>query len=191
VNFLGYVGIVASAVWALVDLLRNFPVQNLHSSAKYNRWIAGYLFLIAAMLFAIEVPPAAGFIFTGIIPDMVVKSNHPTSIVYALDLTMVFPTLVVAGYWLWQRKSWGFMLATVMLFKAAAYGLVLCSGTILLMLRSVDRDPLLPFYLFITIGGLTGLVVLLRSLQLNDDSRTGAVKIIMTGFHQESTEIKN
>jgi hypothetical protein len=126
-----------------------------------------------------------------VLPDIVVKSNHPTSIVYALDLTIVFPTLIVAGYWLWQRKSWGFMLATVMLFKAATYGLVLCSGTILLMLRGVDRDPLLPFYLFITVGGLTGLVILLRSLQLNDDSRTGTVKIITTGSYQETPEIRN
>lgn len=189
--FLVYVGIVAGAVWAMVDLLRKLPVQQLRSFSIYNRWIASYLFLIAAMLFAIEVPPSIGFSFTGLLPAIVVKSGHPTSIVYALDLTMIFPALLVAGYWLWQRKPWGYVLAAILLFKSAAYGLVLCSGTVLLMLRGVDRDPLLPFYLFITAGGFSGLFVLLRSLKMNSDTKDSAVTIVATGSYREVPQNEN
>ena len=184
--FLIYVGIIAGAVWALVALFQNLPVQNLRSTSSYNRWIAGYLFLIAVMLLAIEVPPSIGFSFTGVLPDIVVKSNHPTSIVYALDLTMVFPALVVAGYWLWKQKPWGIVLAALMLMKAATYGMVLCSGTVLQMLRNDVRDPLLPFYLFITVGGFAGLLLLIRSLQQNEEikSTPGAVKTFAAGTNQ-------
>lgn len=169
-NFLVYVGIVASATWAMVALLRRMPVQSLQLTTRYHRWVSGYLFFIALMLLAVEVAPTIHYGFTSALPDIVVKSNHPTSVVYALDLTMVVPTCIVAGYWLWTKKPWGVVLSAIMLVKAAAYGLVLCSGTILLMMRQVESDPLLPFYVFIMVGGIVGLFVLLGGVQQTDES---------------------
>jgi hypothetical protein len=174
-DFLVYVGIIATSVWALVALLRNVPVQQISASTKKHRWIAGYLFFIAVMLVAIEIPPSIGFLFNGTLPEIVIKSNHPTNVVYALDLTMVVPTLLVAGYWLWKRKGWGIVLSGIMLVKAAAYGLVLCSGSILLLLGKIDHDPLLPFYFFLAAGGITGLAVLLKKIDFQQkDAGTSA-----------------
>lgn len=164
VNFLVYAGIIGSSIWSLVALLQNLPVIQIQTSSNYYRWISGYLFLITAMLIAIEVRPSFNFMFTGSLPDIVVKSNHPTSIVYALDLTLIVPTSIVAGYWLWKRKPWGIILSAIMLVKATFYGLVLCAGTILLMINKIDNDPLLPVYIFIAIGGFLGLVALIRSI---------------------------
>lgn len=166
VNFLVYAGIIAFSIWAVVGLLQTVPIQTLRVRRRHHRWISGYLFFMALMLMAIEMPPAMAFGFSGAVPDIVVKTNHPTSVVYALDLTLIVPALVAAGYWLWKGKGWGIALAVIMLVKAAAYGLVLCTGTILLMVNKVDRDPLLPFYAFIAVGGITGLVFLLRSIKM-------------------------
>lgn len=181
--FLVYAGIVAMSIWALVALLRHIPVQQVGATTQKHRWIAGYLFLIAVLLAFIEIPPSTGFVFTGKLPEIVVKSNHPTSVVYALDLTLVVPTAIVAGFWLWNKKPWGLVLASIMLVKAAAYGLVLCSGTMLLLLNGIDHDPLLPFYLFIALGGITGLTVLLKTFyQKKTETPPAAGAFSKSGF---------
>lgn len=45
--------------------------------------------------------------------------------------------------------------------KGFTYGLVLATGTILLAMKDI-KDPLLPLWVFITIGGVVGLVILLK-----------------------------
>jgi hypothetical protein len=182
VNFIVYVGIIASSIWAMVALLQKLPVQRLKLFTRHHHWIAAYLFLIGLMLIAVEVPPYIEFSFTGTLPEIVNKSNHPTSIVYALDLTLVFPACIIAGYWLWNKKPWGIVLSAILLVKATAYGLVLSSGTILLMINKTNADPLLPFYIFISLGGITGLILLLKSVNISKEMR-----IISAGKSARST----
>lgn len=163
--FLVYVGVILASLVALLALLVGLPVRQFSLPTALARFMGGYLFLIALMLVVVELPPAVGFIFTGALPDIVLKTAHPTSVVYALDLTLVVPTCLVATVWLWQQKPWGVVLAAIMLVKSVAYGLVLCAGTLLLAYRGIDHDPLLPFYVFITLGGLVGSVSLWRTLR--------------------------
>jgi hypothetical protein len=163
--FLVYVGIVALSLFALVALLSALPVQQFSIPSRFSKLIIGYLLLIAVMLFMIEVPPAIAFSFTGSLPEIVIKSGHPTSIVYALDLTLIVPAALLSALWLAQRKPWGVVLSAIMLVKGIAYGTVLCAATLLARHLGVDNDPLLPFYLFITIGGIAGLIGLLKLLK--------------------------
>jgi hypothetical protein len=69
-----------------------------------------------------------------------------------------------------------------LLVKATAYGLVLSSGTILLMINKTNADPLLPFYIFISLGGITGLILLLKSVNISKEMR-----IISAGKSARST----
>jgi len=94
-----------------------------------------------------------------------VKSQIHTSIVYALDLSLVIPAMVLAAILLWQNKGWGIVLSAIMLVKCFTYGLVLTFGTLLILKKGLGNDPLLPIWLFITVGGLVGLFILLNNVR--------------------------
>lgn len=170
VLFLLYVGVVALGLFSLIRLLVTLPISQFQTTSNSIRFVAAYLFLITLMLLLVEMPPIWSFLTTGMLPDIVVKTAHPTSVVYALDLTVVVPICLVAAVWLWQKKPWGVVLAAIMLVKGMGYGLVLCAGTLLLANRQIDYDPLLPFYVVLVLGGLSGLGVLLRSVVIRHRS---------------------
>ncbi|MBC3786529.1 hypothetical protein [Spirosoma utsteinense] len=164
VLFLLYVGIVALGLVALIGLLVSLPVYSLRPGPNGLRYVAVYLAGIALMLLLVELPPIGRFLTTGILPDMVIKSAHPTSIVYALDLSLIVPACLLGAVWLWQRKPWGPVVAAIMLVKGVAYGLVLCAGALLLVSRGIGTDPLLAFYVVLVLGGRASLVVLFKAL---------------------------
>lgn len=173
VLFLLYVGVVALGLFSLIGLIISLPVSQFHTTSNRIRFIAAYLFLIALMLLLVEVPPIGAFLTTGALPEIVLKTAHPTSVVFALDLTLIMPTCLIAAVWLWQQKPWGVVLGAIMLVKGVAYGLVLSAGTLLLANRQIDTDPLLLFYVILVVGGLVGLTLLLRSLPVNKKGANG------------------
>lgn len=116
------------------------------------------------ILILVEVIPAVRYIITEETPETITATNHPTSMVYALDLSLIVPAMILAGVLLRQYRPWGVVLAAILLVKGITYAMVLCAGTILQSLRGINQDSLLPFYLFITVGGLTGLIVLMRNI---------------------------
>jgi hypothetical protein len=81
------------------------------------------------------------------------KPEIPT-LILALDLSIVVPTAAIAAILLWRNNPWGKILGAMMLIKSATYGLVLISGSALIVIRGLGRlDPLLPFYVFVACGG--------------------------------------
>ncbi|MGE5520086.1 MAG: hypothetical protein ACM3VS_09195 [Candidatus Dadabacteria bacterium] len=179
-----YLGIVATSLYGLIALASRLPAHKMVVGDIPRKVIISYLVLIALVLFMVEFPPSMNYWFTGKLPDIVVKSGHPTSVVYALDLTLVVPTCVLAVYWMAKQKRWGFILANMMLVKGACYGLVLCAGTLLLRSKQIDYDPLLPFYMFVALGGMIGLIAFVRSMtlhlpvELKEEVPTGTIKIM-------------
>jgi len=162
--FLIYGAIFSISFFALIIGLSSLTVQNIVCTSKIIRWVSAYLLLIAIMLCVIEVPPCISFITESKMPDIVTKTNLHTSIVYALDLSLIVPSMFIAAILLWKNKSWGIVLSVMMLVKAFTYGLVLDVGTLLLAAKDI-KDPLLPVWIFITLGGLSGLILLLKRIQ--------------------------
>lgn len=163
--FLVYILIVVTSLYSLVMLWKKAAAQSWQISTGARRYSMAYLLLIGLMLVLVEVPPIVSFIYSGKQPPIIAQTGHPTAIVYALDLTFIVPACIGAVYGLWQKQNWAVPLATIMLVKGTAYGLVLVSGTLLLAARSVAQDPLLPFYILITTGGIAGLVAMGRAVQ--------------------------
>ncbi|WP_341291513.1 hypothetical protein [Catalinimonas locisalis] len=164
--FLVYVLIFSTAVFALIGGLSALPLRGIHFTKDSARWIIAYLLLIAFILCMVEIPPNLQYLVTAQLPETIVLTQHPTAIVYALDLSLVVPLSVLASVWLWQKKSWGYVLAVMMLVKGATYGLVLVSNSLLLKYRGTGEDNLLPFYGFVMIGGLSGLWWLMKHIRL-------------------------
>ncbi|MCO6481125.1 MAG: hypothetical protein J5I94_31055 [Phaeodactylibacter sp.] len=163
--FLLYAAIFSISAFAMIYGLSALPVPRMSFQAKYLFWIAGYLLLIAFILCMVEIPPIIKFILTGEIPELIEKTDHPTNVVYALDLTIVVPLSVLGAIWLWQERKWGFILAALLLVKGITYGLVLTANSIILAITDLGGDPLLPFYAFVVLGGMGGLFLLMKNVE--------------------------
>lgn len=131
--FLVYVALFGLAIFALIFGLSSLDLARLSRSIGPRmpvKWIAGYMLFVAAGLSAVYVAQTVNFLLTDVVPPIVVQTAHPTSVVFALDLTLLVPFLTLGAIWLLARKPWGYVLAGVTTMKGALYTLVLTSGSL-------------------------------------------------------------
>jgi hypothetical protein len=109
----------------------------------------------------VEIKECVAFIMSGRTPEV------PT-LIFALDLSTVVPTTILAAILLLKNRPWGNVVAMMVLVKAFAYGLVLVTGSLLINTSGVGHfDPLLPFYAFLVVGGLLFGLLLFKDLKPN------------------------
>ena len=157
--FLVYVALFSLSIYALVLLLSATDIAALgrHFGAHTPRkLVAAFLVLVSLPLGVFELSQCLNYLFTGKLPQA-------PSLIFALDLSIIVPTTALAAVLLWQRRPWGYVLGAIMLVKAFTYGLglVLSTAFVAGFSASGTWDPLLPFYVFIAVGGgLSGLALL-------------------------------
>ena len=83
--------------------------------------------LTTSVIYLVQI---VGFTTTGRLPEIVVATGHPTSVVFALDLSIFVPWLVLGGVWLAKRQPWGYVVATIINVKGAIYALGLAVASI-------------------------------------------------------------
>ena len=174
--FLIYVAIFALSTQALIFALAGTDAGAL--SAAFGprtpvRAIAAYMLIVAAGLSAVYVAQSIGFIVTGELPAIVVATGHSTSIVFAIDLSLLVPGLVLGGFWLWQRRPWGYLLAGILNIKGAVYTLGLAVGSWQAAKAGIPGAAAqLPFWGLLSLCGTIASVALLRRLGTGHDRRT-------------------
>ncbi len=94
-----------------------------------RRILSVFLAATAAMVAVPELAQLAGAYAAGTVPEIVTRSGATTSFVHALDLGFIAPLGAIAAVLLWRRRPAGYVLAAVMLVKAATMGLALMSMT--------------------------------------------------------------
>jgi hypothetical protein len=94
----------------------------------------------------------------------VVRSGHPTSIVFALDLTLLVPWLVVGAIWLIRRRPWGYVIAGMINVKGPLYTLILTVNTWLLARAGLADESELPLWATLTVAGLIASLWFYRSM---------------------------
>jgi hypothetical protein len=163
--FLLYSAVFCLSVYALITGLLHAPVTGdtyHHIGSVHRNLICLFLIFIAIPLAIVEIRECVNFILRDMQPKI------PT-LIFALDLSIVIPNCILAALLLWTRNPWGIALAMMMLVKAATYGLVLIAGVALIVYNSKGlQDPLLPFYIFVTVGGLVLGSILFRDLDRSD-----------------------
>ncbi len=167
--FLIYVALFTFSMLALVFGLVNIDVNLIGQRFRSRtpvKWISGYMLLVAIGLSTIYVSQSLHFVATGQLPPIVVKTGHPTSVIFALDLSLLVPVFVIGAVWLWRRRPWGYVLASMSMIKGATYTLVLTVVSLWAAKAGVPGAAAeAPLWLFLTIVGLIGSLLLLGNLK--------------------------
>ncbi len=164
--FLLYVVLVSASIYAIIFALIKVDVQEISQRFNENlpvKWIGGFMFFIAGSLIVVNFIQIINFISTGQLPEHIINYEWRTSIIFAIDLSILLPTMILSAVLLLKANAWGFILSAIMLFKMSTYGLAL----IAMVFTSISEglDPLMPFYLLIWVGGTFFLVYLLKSMK--------------------------
>jgi hypothetical protein len=131
--FLVYAGLVAGSLWALILGLSRTDVNGIAgrlSGQRAVRWIGGYLAIAAVGLAVAWIGQSLSFATGGKAPQIMIDSGASTSYVFALDLTLAVPVMLVAAVLLWRRQAWGYVLGAIMGVKGVLYAsaLLVMSG---------------------------------------------------------------
>jgi hypothetical protein len=151
--FLAYVAIFALSIYGLIFGISGLNAQEI--SRRFNiktpvRWISGYMLFFGLFLGGLWVVRAIGIMLTlgtlpvGQIPQDILKFGHPTAVVYATDLSLLIPALLVGAVLLWQSRAWGYVVSAVVLVKASTYGLVMLAMSAYSFYITGAGDDLMP-----------------------------------------------
>ncbi len=131
--FLLYVILFILAMMALIFAAAKLDINEIGKRFRASgpaRWIAGIMVFVAAGLTLVYTLESLRFVFTGQIPQIVTLTDKATSIVFALDLTLVVPWFILGAIWLWQRRPWGYVIAVITNVKGTVYMLALSAATV-------------------------------------------------------------
>jgi hypothetical protein len=161
--FLLYAALFSLSMFSLILGLLQLDVRLIRQQFRPLipvKWISLFLLFISLPLAVVEIGQCLNYILKGKNPDV-------PPLIFALDLSLVVPSTALAAVLLWRRHPWGIVLAGMMLVKAFTYGLVLSLSATLIGSSSQwgTQDPLLPFYVLVALGGLTGSLALLGSFK--------------------------
>ena len=120
--FLLHVALLTLSIWALALGVAGIDAQAVADAlnpGRSSRWVGGFLALVGAILGGLWIVLSIRFAITGaLMADLPPRGIH---LVFAIDLSLLAPALVVAGVLCWRRKTIGVVFAGVMTVMGALY----------------------------------------------------------------------
>ncbi len=116
--FLFYVATLSLSVWSLVILLTQMDIDSIRTDFAEKtpvRLFAGYLSVISMLFLVTWLKQTISAIFDSASPTFLAGTIMLTSPVHVLDLSFLLPLGFLGALWLWQKKSWGYLLAGLLL----------------------------------------------------------------------------
>jgi hypothetical protein len=141
-----YVALFACIGAALIAALLGIDAQALQNAFDRQaprRGVIVFLLIMAAVLCLLWTSQIVPFYTRGTPPPMVTQAQVPTVFVYVLDLGIVVPLALLSAWWLVQRQAWGFVLAGMVLVKAATMGWALLAMTLFAWRAGQDVEVIL------------------------------------------------
>jgi hypothetical protein len=165
--FLVYVGILVLSTFGLLLTLTSPLVQQAAREVAIGgrtRWVGVLVVAVSLGLGGFWVATSAGFAWTGEAPPMVAAVDHPTNVTGVLDLWLVVSFGLLGGAWLWQRRGWGYVIATVWSVKGLLYMPALSTAAVVQFVWGA-ADDLTQLALWLPIGAVCGVAtwLLLRA----------------------------
>ncbi len=172
--FLVYVALFVASLGALIFGLANLDVQAIARRFRARtpvKWICGYMIFVAIGLSTVYLIMSLGFIINGQLPQIIEKTGHITSVVFALDLSLVVPVFGLAAFWLWKRQPWGYVLAAISIVKGMVYTLVLAVVSYrATVVGFPEASTEIPLWLTLAAGGLLAGIFLLGNIKPSEKS---------------------
>lgn len=174
--FLVYVALFSLCLFALVLCLMSIDVDSLparFSAGLPRRAIATLLggtgvFLTVAWLGRIAAPW-----LNGAPPAL---EHTTTMVIQALDLGLVMPVVLLGAWLLWQRRAWGYLLASVAVMKMLTMGTAVSLMSINMALNGVAESPVIAgIFMTLTAINLVLALWLLRSVGPAQTLQSGAL----------------
>lgn len=168
VFFLIYVALFTFSVLALILALIKTDVERIGQMFHVRtpiKWISGFMLFFAFLLGGLWIAFSLSFIFTGQVPQAIVQTEHPTGVVFATDLSLLVPGLVISAILLWKRQSWGYILGSIVLIKATTYGLAMIAMSTFAYVETGAGDPMTPLWAFLSTGCLISCGFLLGNMK--------------------------
>jgi hypothetical protein len=167
--FLVYVALFTLSIFALMFGLAKVDIQGIRQKFRARtpvKWIAGYMLFVAFGIGGLWIAQSLSFVVTGQVPQFIIDVAHPTSVVFALDLSLVVPFLALGAIWLWQRQPWGYVLAAILNVKGAVYMLALVTVSLSATKAGFpEASAELPVWGLLSLGFLLASLFLLRNVQ--------------------------
>lgn len=166
--FLLYAALFVLAIYALIFALLQTDAPEFSRSYSKNlpyKPVSAFMLFFAILLGGMWIGLSLNFVFTGEVHESISQTGHPTAVVFAVDLVLLIPSLVISGVLLWHQKAWGPILSAVVLIKATAYGMALINMTVISYRDTGAVDPFLSLWIVLTIGCAVSLVFLLRHIR--------------------------
>jgi len=185
-----YVVVLVLSVTALILVLSHIDTSQV--AARFTprtpvRLIGGYLVFVAVAFASVWLGLWAAYAFAGR-PTPV--EPEAFKLVAALDLTMMLPALGLGGILLWQRKSWGYVIAAIAAIQGALYLFVLSVNAAVAMLVGLMEAPgELPIWGTLCVPTLIAAVLLLANARGSESTLVGAAPGRLHGTGGKPTQI--
>ena len=124
--FLVYVALFGLALYAVALGLVRTDAAALRAAlitTRAARPMARFFVITACLVSALWLGEEIMALVRGELPPTLVQLETPTNVVHVFDLGIVMPAFVIAAVMLWRDRPWGWVLAGLLLVKAATIGL--------------------------------------------------------------------
>ncbi len=162
--FLVHIAVLSLSILALACALLNLDATAVAArlgGPRAARWVGGFLVGVGGLQGALWIGLLIRNAITGkLLQDVPVAGQH---LVFALDLTLLTPALVVAGVSLWRGTALGYVLGGGMLVMGTLYQLnAMLAGVFQARADVAGAKAFPPEGLLLTLGFLTATALLLR-----------------------------
>jgi hypothetical protein len=167
--FLIYAALFALSMIALIVGLSQVDINRINPNLLAKtpvKWIGVYMLFWAVLLGGLWVARSLSFVATGKMPQDIIDSGIHTGVVYALDLSLLVPYLLLSALWLWKRQPRGYVLATLLNVKGTVYALALIFMGVFQAKAGVPGGwNLVPLWAFFTAASLVASLWLLGNIE--------------------------
>jgi hypothetical protein len=167
--FLVYVAIFSLSLFAFILSMMSFDLKTLpaHFSEKLPRgWIAGLLIFAAAFLSLAWLGRIAATLAPHAVPTL---ENTTSMFIQVMDLGVIVPFCILAGILLLRRNPWGYLLASVGMFKFLTLGIAVSTMGINMARRGVAVSAVeLVVFPLIALLNIIMVVILLKNIRQTD-----------------------
>jgi hypothetical protein len=168
VLFLVYVALFTLSIYALIFSISKINAGEI--SRKFSthtpvKFISGFLMFFGVLLGVLWIALSLSFVFTGKVPPQITQTDHPTGVVFASDLSLLIPAVILSSVLLWKRHAWGYVLGIIVMVKAITYGLALIVMCIFAYIKADIMDSFIGLWIFLTAGCMISTWLLMGNMK--------------------------